>query len=513
MKRIKTFALNVALLTATTLVMRSIAVGFNVYISNKLGDSGMGLFTLILSVYGFSVTLALSGVNLAATRLTAEALGNESDISVRVGMSRCLLYGLGFGLSSGIILFALSKPIGLHLLNDFRTVGPLRVLSFSLPFVSVSSAVFGYFTAVRRVAKSASSQIIGQLIRIVCTAWLLSLFLPSGIGYACLAVSAGAALSEAATCVYIYILYLIDLKIHNKSTGGAIESRITRRLFGIAIPIALSTYVRSGLLTVEHLLIPYGLRKSGASGERSLATYGVLHGMVFPIVLFPMAFLSAFAGMLVPELAEAKIRSSFVRINYIVSRVFQITLIFAVGIAGFMMSFAGELGFAIYNNTEAGEFIRIIAPLIPVMYLDHATDGMLKGLGEQLYSMRVNIFDASLSCLLVWIILPYTGIKGYVAVIFICEILNTALSVVRLLSIVELRCKIFRWLVLPLLCISGSSSCVHLFFESTKIVFNSQLFFFIFCTFFTALLYMLFLRLTNSLSKDDSQWIRSIFIR
>ncbi|MHB1152003.1 MAG: oligosaccharide flippase family protein [Eubacteriales bacterium] len=512
MKRIKTFALNVALLTMTTLVMRSIAVGFNVYISNKLGDAGMGLFTLIVSVYGFAVTLALSGVNLAATRLTAEAAGNESDISVRAGMRRCLVYGLSFGICSGLLLFAFSGPIGLHLLNDARTVGSLRVLSFSLPFISVSSAISGYFTAVRRVAKSASSQVVGQLIRIAGTAWLLSIFLPSGIGYACLAVSAGASLSEAAVCVYIYIMYLFDLKLHNKGIG-TIEPHITRRLFGIAIPVALSTYVRSGLLTVEHLLIPFGLRKSGASGERSLATYGVLHGMVFPVVLFPMAFLTAFAGMLVPELAEAKVRGSLFRINYIVSRVFQITLLFAVGIAGFMMCFAADLGYTIYNNGEAGEFIRIIAPLIPVMYLDHATDGMLKGLGEQLYSMRVNIFDASLSCLLVWIVLPYTGIKGYVAIIFICEILNTALSIARLLSIVELRCKIFRWLVLPLLCIAGSASCVRLLFEFTHIVFDSRIVFFIFCTTLTALLYVIFLRLTNSLSGEDTRWIRSIFVK
>ncbi|MDD4774365.1 MAG: oligosaccharide flippase family protein [Eubacteriales bacterium] len=512
MKRIRTFALNVALLTITSLVMRSIAVGFNVYISGKLGDAGMGLFTLVMSVYGFSVTLALSGVNLAATRLTAEAAGHESDISVRVGMRRCLTYGASFGLLSGTLLFTLAEPIGLKLLNDARTLDSLRILAFSLPFVSISSAVSGYFTAVRRVAKSSSSQVVGQLVRIMATAWLLSVFLPSGIGYACFAVSAGAVISETVTFVYIYILYRHDLKNHYNGPG-ALEKNITHRLFGIAIPVALTTYVRSGLLTVEHLLIPVGLRKHGDSGERSLATYGVLHGMVFPIVLFPMSFLSAFAGMLVPELAEAKARGNFPRINGIASRVYQISLLFAVGIAGYMMSFSVDLGYAIYNNGEAAEFIRIMAPLIPVMYIDHITDGMLKGLGEQLYIMRVNIFDASLSCLLVWIVLPMAGIKGYVAIIFIAEIINTALSIARLLTIVELKCKIFRWLILPLLCIAGSASCIHMITEISDIVIGSPAVFFILRTALTGVLYVLFLRLTNSLSGEDARWIRSIFVK
>jgi stage V sporulation protein B len=233
--------------------------------------------------------------------------------------------------------------------------------------------------------------------------------------------------------------------------------------------------------------------------------------MVFPVVLFPMAFLSAFAGMLVPELAEAKVRNSNTRINYIASRVFQITLLFSVGCAGYMMCFASDIGYTIYNNAEAAEFIRVIAPLIPVMYIDHITDGMLKGLGEQLYTMRVNIFDASLSCLLVWLVLPFAGIKGYVAIIFLVEIINTALSVVRLLSIVELRCRIIRWLMLPLLCISGASSCVRLLFEFTHITFDSRVVYFIVSLFVTVIIYVGFLRLTNSLSGEDTHWIRGIF--
>jgi hypothetical protein len=127
--------------------------------------------------------------------------------------------------------------------------------------------------------------------------------------------------------------------------------------------------------------------------------------------------------------------------------------------------------------------------------------------------MRVNIADASLSCLLVWIVLPFSGIKGYVAIIFICEILNTALSVVRLLSIVELRCRIIRWLALPLLCIAGASSCVRLLFELTHIVFYSQIVFFAVCLTMTIFLYVLFLRLTNSLSDEDTHWIRTIFAK
>ena len=70
MKRLRRFFLNAALLGATTILMRSIAVIFNAYVSGKIGAEGMGLYSLITSVYGFAVTLATSGISLAVVRLS-----------------------------------------------------------------------------------------------------------------------------------------------------------------------------------------------------------------------------------------------------------------------------------------------------------------------------------------------------------------------------------------------------------------------------------------------------------
>ena len=508
MKKIRIFAVNVLLLTATTLVMRTIGVSFSVYLSNKLGSAGMGLFTLISSVYGFGVTFALSGVNLASTRLTAEAMGKENPAQVRAAMLRCLLYGSAFGLTGAFVLFTLADPMGTHLLEDARTIPSLKILALSLPLSSAASALSGYFNAVRRTVHSASAQIIGQLFRIGATAYLLSLLLPAGLEYACLAVSGGTALSECLVCLYLYLLYRLDL--HRMGNQGQSEPGLTARLCSISLPIALSTYVRSGLVTVEHLLIPRGLRRFGLGAEGAIAAYGVFSGMVMPVILYPMAFLTACAGMLIPEIAAEKVSGKSRHIDYITSRACQITLLFGIGCAGCMICFSHELGNAIYGSTEAGEYIRIMAPLIPIMYLDHITDGLLKGLGEQLYVMRVNIFDASLSCLLVWLILPHTGMKGYIAIVYLCEILNTALSLCRLMRCTQIRFPLLRWLILPLGSIILSSWGVRLLFTLGRIYLTwqpAELILHILCSLGG---YVLLLLLTGSLSREDIGWLRGI---
>ena len=92
-----------------------------------------------------------------------------------------------------------------------------------------------------------------------------------------------------------------------------------------------------------------------------------------------------FTGLLVPEYAlSAEARKDERGISRISSRAISLAVFYSVGAAGFLWLFAGELGSFLYNSTDAGIFIRVLAPLVPVMYLDHTVDAMLKGLGEQL---------------------------------------------------------------------------------------------------------------------------------
>lgn len=459
------------MLTAVSLVMRAVGVSFNVYISNTVGAEAMGLFTLISTVYGFGITLATSGINLAATRLVSESLGeisswgikinNGKTPPVRAALASCVRYALFFGLLSGFLLFFTAVPISNNILKDQRCISSLRLLALTLPPIALSSALSGYFSAVRRVYKNALTQILEQLIKIVLCTLLLSFFFADDVESACLCVVAGGAVAELLSFIFQLLCYLAE-KNDPVSYERKVPSRalIGRKLRSIALPVAFSAYLRSGLITIEHILIPWGLERSGASRSASLAAYGTLQSMVFPIVFFPSAILSSFAGLLVPEISQAIAEKKKSDLDRIISNVFECALIFSIGTAGIMMFFSYELGNVIYPGTDAGLYIRMIAPLIPIMYLDTAVDAMLKGLGEQVYSMGVNIADSSLSVLLVFLLLPRLGIYGYIVTIYFTEILNATLSITRLLTVSGIKPKVTRRVLIPLVGIVFSSVAV-----------------------------------------------------
>jgi len=502
------FFKNAVILCLTSVLLRGAGVAFNAYISKRIGAEGMGLISLINSVYSFGVTFALSGINLAASRLTAEAVGRGENDRVRPIMLRCVLYGILFGTAGCIGLMSLSKFICSYLISDMRSLESIRILALGLPALSVTSALNGYFNAVRRVSKSASAQIFEMFFRISATVCMLTFF-GSSVEVSCFYISMAVMLSEIVILIYSIIMYRMDISIH-KIKSSSDTSGIASSLVRIALPVAFSSYIRSGLLTVEHLLIPYGLKRSGRSYERALSSYGILNGMALPAVLFPQAFLSAFSGLLIPETAEARVQGNFDRIRSIASKVFKITLWFSVGTAGIMLCFSYELGDLLYDSTEAGAYIRLLAPLIPIMYIDTSVDSILKGMNEQMHSMRINIADAFISVILVSLLIPQTGIKGYIITIYISEFLNTSLSIARFIRIADFRFRIFDWLMLPMLCVIGSCSITRLIIGVSGILFRFEFTEVFVCIAISAMIYIVMLLITGSVKHTDIRWMKNI---
>ncbi|MCL2342819.1 MAG: oligosaccharide flippase family protein [Firmicutes bacterium] len=426
---------NTALLTGSSLIMQGIGLVFQVWLAGRITPAGIGLFSLVMAVGSLAMTLAISGIRYACTRLVSEEIGLNRVGGVGGAMGRCLGYSLFFGLVSGAALWSLAERIGFLWVGDARAVLPLRLFSLCLPFVALTGVFSGYFTATTRVYKSAAVQIAEQFLRIGAVAALLGIAPKNDVELSCACVVIGSLVAEVFGTVCLAVLYIFDRRRHGAAAVAAPE--LTARLLRIALPLALSAYARSSLTTLEHLLVPRGFRSAGLSAERSLASYGVIHGMVFPILMFPTCALLALAEMLVPELTEAQVSGQTRTISEAAGSLLKMSLIFSLATSAFLFLFAKQLGVVIYGSAETGHYLRVFALIAPVMYMDMVVDGMLKGLGQMMQSMSYNILDAGVSVLLVLALIPAFQVPGYVAVIFVTELLNFALSLRRLVKVAK----------------------------------------------------------------------------
>lgn len=158
--RKRAFLINSLMLTSAVLLSRVIGISFRVYMSNKIGAEGIGLYQLICTIFLFASTFVTSGVSLAVTRLVTEALARKEYQKAKTAVRRALILGLFFSLLMGGALFFSADYIGNQVLKDPRTILSLKILAPSLPFMAVSACFRGYFFAVRQVIKTASEQLL-----------------------------------------------------------------------------------------------------------------------------------------------------------------------------------------------------------------------------------------------------------------------------------------------------------------------------------------------------------------
>ena len=435
---------NTLIMTATNLLMRSVAVSFNAYLTSRIGSAGIGLFQLIMTVYSMAVTFSCAGIKLASTRVTVEINANRQN-DLNKSMRMFDLYALMCGALICAVMYVLSDFIGEIWISDSRSAPSLRILALSLPFVAMSASLSGYFTASNLITHYSFIQLIEQGVKIAAAVIILNSIRNFNVTTACMAIVASMTASEAISFTLSFIL--------KKSKIPARTNKLTikfRRLLRIAIPDAAGTCARSILLTVEHLLIPKGFEKSGTGSKAALSAYGNIHAMALPILLYPCAILTSFSALLIPELAAKNERNDRKAISRSVEKNLKRTFVYSVSSAVILALFAPVISDLIYKSNEAVQYIRILAPLVPIMYMDTITDGMLKGLDQQIQSMRYNIIDSALCVVMVWFLLPVYSVKGYIFILYASELINFYLSIGRLIKICDIRIpSLFRFFSEP----------------------------------------------------------------
>lgn len=409
LKKIRFFLVNGIILTCTSLILRTIGMFFNIYISNKIGSESVGIFELVMSVYFFFVTFSLSGINLACIRIVSEELAYGNDKNIKPATRKCLFFSLAFGLFSGLILFIFAPYISSIFLHNKVSCFPFYVISLSLPFVAMSSCINGYFSAIKQVKKTAFVQIIEQIIKISIICFLLNLLAPESVDFAIISLVIGEAISEACSFFILYFLYKSNKK-RLEQTRSFSKHNFSKRILRISVPVAITSYIRSGLSTIKQLLIPLRLEKSGLSCKEALSQYGLINGMVFPLILFPNIIITTFSNLLVPEFSYYNTRSENVKMNKMLNLIFKYSFIFSFCIIGIFVCFSDSFSILFYNNIEISKYIKILCPLLVFMYLDSIIDSILKGLDKQVKVMGINILDLLTSITFIYFLLPIKGI-------------------------------------------------------------------------------------------------------
>lgn len=481
------------LLTGVNLILRFVSTSFQVYISGKIGAAGVGLLQLVMSVGAMSVTLGMAGIRTASMYLCAGELGRKHPENITRVLSGCVLYSILCSGTVATLLYSFAPYLAENWIGDIRTVAALRVYAAFLPITCLTGVMTGYFTAANRIGTLAAVEVAEQLFSMILTMGILIFWAEGDPARACLGIVLGNGLSMCLTLICLLVLRLME----RAKAGKRISVR--NRLLETAVPLALADDLKAGISTTENLMVPKRLALySGVSDP--LAAFGMVCGMVFPILMFPAAILYGLAELLIPELARCAAAGSQTRIRYLSKQSLRVAILYGCVFAGLEFLLAEPLCVALYDSIEAAKHLRLYALLIPMLYCDAITDAMIKGLGQQKASVRYNILTSSMDVLFLFLLLPKYGMTGYFISFFVTHAINFFLSLRRLIKIVGNVIS----LKIPTVTLLCTGIALWVGTVTSSVLFG--------CIVFVTVLGCL-LTLLQVIGKEDALWLRGLIAK
>lgn len=409
-----------------------IATSFQVYLSGTIGAEGVGLLQLVLSIGSMGMVAGMAGIRTATMYLTAEEIGKKRPGNLIWVLSGCVGYSLIASISVALLIYCNATAIAQSWIGNAKIVDSVRLFAAMLPVNCLCGVMVGYFTGSNQITTLAAVEVAEQFCSMGCTVLLLKFWAGHNPELSCQAVVIG---SGIGACVTLATLVVLRMREPHET---AARIPVTKRLCRTAVPLAIADNLRTGISTVENLMVPKRLAMY-AGTLSPLAAFGTVCGMVFPILTFPMALLFGLTELLIPELARCNAAGSTGRIRYLVKKSLRVALLFGALCAMLLYLIAEPLCRTLYDSIEAGKYLKWFAPLAVMLYCDAVTDAMIKGLGQQRASVQYNICTNTMDVALLYILLPFYGIFGYFVSFTVTHVINFILSIRRLIKITHVK--------------------------------------------------------------------------
>ena len=284
-----------------------------------IGEQGMGIYQLVFPTYNMLLALSSAGLPVAISRMVSYSLGKQDEKNAQRIFKLALYSLLILGFISMMLMIVFSPQLARRSGNLSTQIGFIAIAP-SLLIVCAMSAYRGYLQGHQNMVPTAISQLIEQIGKIVIALPFAYFGSRISIAYGAAGVLLGITISEAVSLAYI-IIKCHKLQRKNFDVPQPLpiayekNSVLLKRLFAIAIPIALSAcivplsgFIDSGLLL--NRLIDAGIE----SGE-ALSSYGRYSGYVITLINVPSAFAAALAMNLVPSISTALSKNDFTNVQ------------------------------------------------------------------------------------------------------------------------------------------------------------------------------------------------------
>jgi stage V sporulation protein B len=492
----KGFVAGAAILGGMGIISKIFGAVYTIITTNVVGTIGMAHYMTAFPVYTFLLAISSAGLPVAISKMVAERV-TLLDYKAAHMVFRTAIKAMVFiGFLTTVVMIGFSRSIA-NALGRPEAYLTIMCIAPSLFFVAILSAYRGYFQGMQRMAPTAFSQIIEQIVKLGAGLLLAFMWIPKGPEYGAAGAILGITVSEVFAFLYLLFLYNRRKVRMQENIRHSVRSRLRVRLgnklFILAMPIIIGacamplvqmadTAIISNTLLGMKSIVLFGneIVNTGADMWSKVvdSLYG-LTGYVNPIINMPAVFSTALAMSLVPAISASKVEGDDYGVANKAGVGLKLAMLIGLPCAAGLYLLATPIINLLYaglSNANAdpalqhlhllsttGNLLGIMALGVFFLTILQTMTGILQGLGKT-YVPVINLFigiGVKIAVSLIFIRMPEVNIQGAFIGTVACYAVAAVLDVACVVHYTRMRIKVMDNFIKPLLAAGTMSLIVH----------------------------------------------------
>lgn len=379
-----------------------------IVLGKELGPEGLGIYTLVFTIYMFGMHFAAFGIGAALTKYIAQY--QEELPKIKEFVTCGILGSMVSGMIMGILLFLLSGIISIQFFHNPEMIDLLKITAFCIPFFAMQKAFLGTLNGLRRMRSYAVVDII-QNVSIMFVSLILVMVFDMGVK--------GAVIGFVVPTIVVGIFSLILAKDYF-STRLATMGTTFKEISWFGFYVVLANSVGMINIQIDGLMVGYFM------SETDVGYYAVAVIFMGGITLFSQAV----QRVTNPSIAGYYGKKDYVNIRSLIKEtMFKMSLITIV-IALFLAIFGKILIGIIFTKEFLPAYIPLLILLIgySIYAPFNSVGSCLSSIGKVQIAFRLSFVCVILNTFLNIILIPGFGLIGAASATSISLVLKTLLN-------------------------------------------------------------------------------------
>ncbi len=431
-------------ISVSNVILQVLGFIYRIFLSRTTGAEGIGLYQLVLPFYSVLMSLSLTGMTVAVSRISAEkAAENNLSAAKSVVYSAFRLFLCAVAVLAAITLTN-SSFIAEKLLGDVRSLKSFPFLLICLTLTGFENIMKAYFYGVLKVAPQITAELSEQVVRFASVFLLFFFLRPETSESSVSLIILGMIISELVSCGILFLFF--------RPKRAAAPRGTSSKLVSIAASVSAAATLNTLLSSANAVLIPRRLIASGLSAASATEAFGVIFGMVLPLLTFPVAFVAALTSVIVPKLSEGLARKNLADVRRKACKAIHSTSLLASPFLAILATIGAPLSEAIFAHNIPQSYMLILCIGTLFSYFETTGIALLNAIGLEKRAMLYVFLGGVLQLFFTYLIgFPRIGIWGFVVGSLVSNAFVALLSFKCLVSRLKIRPNFENWFFTPLL--------------------------------------------------------------